>query len=146
MCGISNSKKHSESSEGKSISKLSRRGHVRAHAWMPVCKGIAVCGRECICVLGSAFFGGMVCACVHAPVQPCLLWPDFHAGRGSATRESGVSSKSCVDIHQDIWKLVPEHLSVPHLLKAAATSRVFQEALGERERVAINRCLAAAEA
>lgn len=32
------------------------------------------------------------------------------------------------------------------LIKAARTSRLFQETLGERERAAINRCLAAAEA
>lgn len=54
--------------------------------------------------------------------------------------------RSNVDFTQDIWNQVGKHMSVPHLMKVAATSRIFGEALGESVRTAINRCLDLAEA
>lgn len=67
----------------------------------------------------------------------------FHAGRDSTASESGELS---MWLPPAIWRQVAEHLSVPDLIKAAATHRLFQEALGKRVRAAINRCLNAAEA
>lgn len=52
----------------------------------------------------------------------------------------------CADLPHDLVRRVAECLALPHLIQAAPTSRLFQEALGERQRASINRCLEAAAA
>lgn len=92
-----------------------------------------------------------MCMCRNVNARTSVIWHScvlFMGGycTGSGKSSPGESGRPWADIPQPVWRHVAAQLSVPDLVKAAATSRVFQECQGERERAAINRCLEAAEA